>query len=246
MKKQILSIVIFLLTTGCSDNTSDCLSSSGTEVTKLVNLSSFSKIIVHEGIRLEIKQGLENTLQIKYGKNLIDNISTTINDGVLSIENSTCNLFRDTSPAQLTLTAIDINEIRNASQFTISSTETLKFNSLTLFSEDYYLPTENVGDFDLIIDNNNLNIISNNVSNFTVKGKTNNLFVGFYAGEGTFNGDSLIAQNVDVFHRGINSMIVNPIQKLSGEIRGVGNLISVNRPPLVDIEAYYTGKLVFK
>ncbi|WP_117881810.1 head GIN domain-containing protein [Aureibaculum luteum] len=246
MKKQILSIVISLLTLGCSDHTSDCLSSSGTEVKKLVGLSSFRKIIVHEGIRLEIKQGLENTLQIKYGKNLIDNISTTITDGVLSIENSTCNLFRDTSPAQLILTANDITEIRNASQFTISSTEILKFNSITLFSEDYYLPTKNVGDFDLIIDNNHLNIISNNVSNFTIKGKTNNLFVGFYAGEGKFNGENLEAQNVDVFHRGINTMTVNPIQKLTGEIRSVGDLISLNKPPLVDVKTFYNGELIIK
>ncbi|MDY7394593.1 head GIN domain-containing protein [Aureibaculum sp. 2210JD6-5] len=246
MRKFILHITVVFFLFGCSDNTSNCLTSSGKEVVKSVNLSDFSKVIIHEGISLELKQGLENSLQIKYGENLIDNISTTIKDEILSIENSTCNVLRNTKPAQILLTAVNLTEIRNASQFSVVSKEVLKFNSISLFSEDFFLPAINVGDFDLNIDTNDLNIISNNVSNFTVKGKTNNLFVGFYAGEGKFNGEFLEAQNVDVFHRGINTIVVNPIQKLTGEIRGVGDLISVNTPPLVSVQEFYTGKLLFK
>ena len=40
-------------------------------------------------------------------------------------------------------------------------------------------------------------------------------------------------------------MVVNPIQSLTGELKGTGNLISVNEPILVDIERYYTGQLFF-
>jgi len=246
MRKFLRHIAILFFILGCSDGTSDCLSSSGKEVNKSVNILNFSKIIVHEGIQLELKQGIENSLQITYGEHLVDNISTSIKNGVLSIKNSTCNILRNTKPAKILLTAVDITEIRNASQFAVSSKEVLKFNSISLFSEDFLLPSVNVGDFDLNLENNDLNIISNNISNFTIKGKTNNLFVGFYAGEGKFNGELLIAQNINVFHRGINSMVVNPIQKLTGEIRGVGNLISVNRPDVIEVRTYYNGKLLFK
>ncbi len=246
MTKTFLNITILIFFFGCTDNTSDCLSSIGSTTTKTIALTEFSKVIFHEGIELEIKQGSENSIQISYGENLIDNISTTIKNGVLSIENSSCHLIRSNEPAKVILTAIDISEIRNASQFLVFSKEIIRFNSLTLISENYNEDYVNVGDFNLHIDSQDLNIISNNVSNFTIEGNTNNLFIGFYAGEGKFNGKNLIAQNIDLFHRGINEMIVHPLQKITGEIRSSGNVISINKPPIIEVKEFYTGKLIFR
>ncbi len=246
MTKTILYITILLLLFGCTDNTSDCLSAAGNTTTKTIVLTDFSNVIFYEGIELEIKQGSENSLQIYYGKNLIDNVSTTIENGLLSIHNSYCNLIRDVEPAKIVLTAIDISEIRNASQFSVFSNEIIRFNSLTLISENHNDNYVNVGDFNLLIENQNLNIISNNVSNFKITGSTENLFVGFYAGEGKFKGENLIAQNVDIFHRGINELIVHPTQQITGEIRSTGNVISVNKPPIIEVKEFYTGTLIFR
>jgi len=41
-------------------------------------------------------------------------------------------------------------------------------------------------------------------------------------------------------------MVVNPQLELTGELLGTGNLISVNQPPLVDVERLYTGRLIFE
>ena len=41
-------------------------------------------------------------------------------------------------------------------------------------------------------------------------------------------------------------MVVNPQQTLSGELKGTGDLISVNEPPIVDVERFYTGELLFQ
>ena len=68
---------------------------------------------------------------------------------------------------------------------------------------------------------------------------------GYFAGAGRFEGANLIAQHIIVFHRGSNDMIVNPQQSLSGELRGSGDLISVNTPLSVDVEQYYIGELIF-
>ena len=248
MMKKVYSILVVLILLSCdSENGSDCLKTSGADVTKNYTLSDFSKVIVHEGIELEIKQGVENGIQIRYGKNLINDIYTVVDAGQLVIgNNTTCNLIRDYEPAKVTLTAVDITEIRNASQFPVFSTETIRFNALTLISEDFFIDVVNVGDFNLKIENQNLEIISNNVSNFTISGSTENLFVGFYSGQGKFNGELLVAQNVGIFHRGINTMTVNPIEKITGEIRGAGNVIALSKPPIVDVKEYYTGKLIFR
>ena len=59
-------------------------------------------------------------------------------------------------------------------------------------------------------------------------------------------GRDLIAQTVDIQHRGTNKIIVNPQQLLKGEIRSTGDVISVNRPPVVDVETFYSGRLIFE
>ena len=37
-------------------------------------------------------------------------------------------------------------------------------------------------------------------------------------------------------------MIVNPQQSISGQIRGTGDVISINEPPIVEVERLYTGQ----
>ncbi len=69
-------------------------------------------------------------------------------------------------------------------------------------------------------------MISNNLSFYYIDGVVETLYVGFYSGSGRFEAENLIAQNVIIFHRGTNDVIVNPQQSLTGELRGTGDLIS--------------------
>ena len=78
-----------------------------------------------------------------------------------------------------------------------------------------------------------------------IRGNVNNLFIGFYSGDSRFEGANLIAENITIFQRSSNDMIINPQQSLKGEIRGTGDVISRNRPVIVEVEQLYTGKLIF-
>lgn len=245
MKKSSYILYLFLFL-GCS-NGIDCFQNYGETVSKSYEIDDFSRVIFREGVELELKEGTKNTIEISYGKNFIDNISSTIKNDKLIIENSTtCNLTTEKHPAKVVLTAKKITEIRNASQFKCFSKDTLRFESLSLISEDFIENEVNVGDFELLIDNKNLNIVTNGVSNFSLSGKTENLNINFAAGQGKFNGKHLISENIYVFHRGSNNLVIHPVKVLKGEIRSIGDLISVNRPPTVDVERFYTGKLIFK
>jgi hypothetical protein len=55
-----------------------------------------------------------------------------------------------------------------------------------------------------------------------------------------------MAQNIDIFQRSSNDMIVNPQQTLTGEIRSTGDVILVNTPPIIEVEEFYTGQLIFE
>ncbi|MBT8295128.1 MAG: DUF2807 domain-containing protein, partial [Gramella sp.] len=68
----------------------------------------------------------------------------------------------------------------------------------------------------------------------------------FAAGDSRLEARDLIVQNYDLFHRGTNKLIVNPQQTLKGDIFSYGDIISVNRPPVVDVEEHFRGRLIFE
>ena len=54
-----------------------------------------------------------------------------------------------------------------------------------------------------------------------------------------------LIQDLIVFHRSTNKIIVNPQVSIVGEIRSLGDVISKNEPSLIDVTEYYTGRLIF-
>jgi hypothetical protein len=55
----------------------------------------------------------------------------------------------------------------------------------------------------------------------------------------------LLIQELIVFHRSTNKIIVNPRVSIIGEIRSLRDVISKNEPPVVNVVEYYTGRLIF-
>jgi hypothetical protein len=43
-----------------------------------------------------------------------------------------------------------------------------------------------------------------------------------------------------------SKMVVNPQQSIIGSIRSTGDVISLNQPPIVDVEEWFTGRLIFQ
>ena len=210
-------------------------------------VNPFESILVNRDIELIIKEGLDYEVIVETGKNLLNDVKAIVVGNELQLtDNNDCNYVRGYGITKVYVTAPNIKEIRNSSQYKISSNGILTYPDLTLISEDFNAPGSfTVGDFRLQTNNDKLSVISNNISSFNISGNVNNLFIGFYAGAGRFEGENLVAQNVDVFHRGSNDMIVNPQISLTGILNGTGNLISVNQPPTVNVEALYIGELIF-
>jgi len=81
---------------------------------------------------------------------------------------------------------------------------------------------------------------------FKLVGETQFMGVTIAAGDSRVEASELNAQFVDVDHRGTNDILVNPEQLIKGDIRGVGDVISFRRPPLIQINELFKGKLIFK
>jgi hypothetical protein len=101
------------------------------------------------------------------------------------------------------------------------------------------------GDFHIKVDNSQLVVENNNVSNFYITGHCNEMLLNFYFGNGRFYGQNLQSENIKVYHRGSNDMFVYPVQKIEGTIFATGNVILQNVPPLVNVDEVYTGRVIY-
>jgi hypothetical protein len=248
MMKKIIYILSLIIIVACnSEDASDCFQTKGNLIQQEIAVTAFERILVNRDIELIVKEGTEYKVIIETGENLINDVLAMVVENELQLTDfNSCNYVREYGITKVFVTTPTLKSIRNSSQYEVSSDGVLTFPELNLVSEDFTAPGNfTIGDFRLQIQGDKLIVIANNISSFYLSGTVNNLSVGFYSGAGRFEGKDLIAQTIEVFHRGSNDMIVNPQVSLSGELRGTGNLISVNQPPTVDVEQFYTGALIF-
>jgi len=248
--KRLFYIIITVILLSCNgENVPDCFQNSGTIVQQEFNVDAFDKITVFERTELIVVDGPIQKVVVETGKYLLNDIDVKVEDGrLILMNNNACNLTRDYGITKVYVTAPNLTEIRNSSGLTVRSNGVLSYDNLRLISENFNdkSATHTDGDFDLEVNCNKINVVVNNLSSVFLSGMVNDLFIGFYSGDSRFEGANLIAQNINIFQRSSNDMIVNPQQSIKGEIRGTGDVISLNHPPIVEVEEFYTGKLIFK
>ncbi|MEP1490282.1 MAG: head GIN domain-containing protein [Algibacter sp.] len=248
MKKLFYIAIVFLIVACDKEDTGDCFQTSGAIIQDEIVVTPFDKILVNRDVELILKEGLEHQVIIETGKNLLNDVEAVVVDGTLILtDNNSCNYVRDYNLTKVYVTAPNITEIRSSTQYDVSSDGVLTYPSLSILSEDFGAPEGlNVGDFRLQIDNSSFSLVFNNLSNCYISGTTNNLNINFASGDGRFEGADLVAQNIIVYHRGTNDMIVNPQQSLKGSLVSYGNLISKNEPPVVEVDILFEGQLIFE
>ncbi len=247
--KIVKYIVIALLVFACdSENAGDCFQKTGAIIQQERSVATFTKILVNRDIELIIKQGTTQKIIVESGENLLNDITAEVIDDRLTLtDNNACNYVRDYGITKIYITSPNITEIRSSTQYDISSDGVLMYPSLTLLSEDFGAPDSFTNaNFNLLVDNTRLRIVFNNLSNAFISGATENLEVTFAAGTSRFEGRDLIAQNINIWNRSSNNMILNPQEQITGRISGTGDVICVNEPPVVDVEEQYRGRLIFE
>ena len=246
MKKYFYFIFIFICSCN-SENAPDCFKAAGTILEFELSVSPFSKILVNNKIQLFIEEGAEYKVVVETGEYIINEIDVIVTDGTLYLTNTIgCNFVRDYGITKVFVTAPNIEEIRNNSSLTVSSIGVLRYSNLSLLSEDFELGGSYTnGDFILDLEVENLNIVANGFSDFFLTGTAVKAEIALYSGNSRVEAADLLIHDLMVFHRSTNKIIVNPQMSIIGEIRSLGDVISKNKPPLIDVIEYYTGRLIF-
>ena len=250
LKNVLYLSLICLFALSCnSEKGLNCIQAEGDRIQKEFTVSDFTSIIVEERMQLILKEGPVQKVEVATGENLLNDIEVSVTDGILTVlDNNGCNLVRDFNISQVYVTSPNIEQIRNASGYEVQSDGILTYPSLTLISndgeeEDFY---HKDGDFRLQLNVGELNISANGLSNFYISGAAETANIKFLEGDIRFEGPEFRIQNLNIYHRGTNKVIVNPIQSLRGKVLSTGDLISVNRPPTIEVEETYTGRLIFQ
>lgn len=249
MKKLvfILAPVIFLF--ACDiDSNRDCIRGGGKTETRDLAITDLEQITIGENIRLEISYSEEEGLEAVGGEHHLDQLEIIQNEKDYEFKiSSLCPTGFSEAPVVLKLKSSTLNSVRNSSQFEVVSTTILKFPDLSLISEDSNNSDAlSLGNFYIEVDNTRVNIVGNGISDFVMSGSTELLNFGTYSGSGTILARDLEADVVRVFHRSFRDAVVTPIQRLEGELRSTGNLISTKKPPQVEVEEFYEGRLIFE
>ncbi len=239
----IISLLFIITSCGISE---DCFKGNGSRTTQTFPLENFTKIKVYDGVGLVVKEGPNYEVKIETSDNIIDNLDVKMEGDMLIVkDNSTCNIARDYGQTIVYVTAPNLEEIHCKTDQDIKSDGILNYPLLRLFSMDLS-DGAGTGDFYLNLNATSQIVIeSNNVSNFYLNGHTNQLLLNFYFGNGRFYGENLEAEEIILFQRGSNDMIVKPLQNISGAIYATGNVILKNVPPIVDVEEVFTGRLIY-
>ncbi|WP_163517319.1 head GIN domain-containing protein [Gelidibacter japonicus] len=249
MKKYIYILFAIVLLSCNAKVMPDCLQNAGPIIQMEVPVAAFSKIIVFERVQLILKEAPEHKVVVETGEYLRNDIEVKIEDDVLLLkDHNGCNITRDYGITKIYVSAPNITDLRSSTGLPILSDGVLNYPNLTLISEDFEAEDQyhTVGDFRLEVNCTNLNVVTNNLSHLFLNGTVENLEIGFYSGDSRFEGRHLIAQNIRIFQRSSNDMILNPQASLRGEIRSTGNVIVVNEPPIVEVETYYKGRLILE
>ena len=231
----------------------DCFKGNGNRITQTFPLENFTKIKLYDGVGLVIKEGPNYEVIIKTTDNIIDNIEVNIQGDMLVVkDNSTCNITRNygqtivyvTIPDGSVLPLIQELELHCKTEQKIKTEGVLHSPIIRLFSIDVS-DGAGTGDFYIDVDNSQLVVENNNVSNFYINGHCEEMLLNFYFGNGRFYGENLEAEAIKVFQRGSNDMFVKPIQKIEGTIYANGNVILKNIPPIIDVEEVFRGRLIY-
>lgn len=250
MNKLLFLLSIFILFSCNTEGAWDCIQKAGTIKTREYNnLDVFTKILIFKRVKLIFRQGPQQRVFVQTGENLFNEIRVRVEDSILKVsDRNSCNLVRDEITKVLVMSP-DIKQIQNSSGLTVENRGPINYESLKLIAIDPEVDGTFHKDGDFNLDSLNvkyLEVGSNGVSRFYLKGKATRCSFNAADGDVRIDASQLESKTTDIFHRSTNKIIVKPTDTLRGIITGLGDVISLSRPAVVEVEERYTGRLIYQ
>lgn len=171
--KQIGFLILLLFIFSCrKENRFDCFKGNGERVTEERHTSAFTSVHIEDKFETQVFQSSDFHVTVSCGEHIINNIQTTVADGVLTIKNmNTCNFVRGyNEPIRINIYAPSISYLVNDGVGKVEFDPGFKQDSVSVrvaSSGDVHLQ----GSFRVIRSSSNGN------GDMTISGSTRELFL---------------------------------------------------------------------
>lgn len=229
MTKQshIILIVVLFTLMGCKkEQLDDCFSTTGSDKTEERLLPSFSKLNIGDNFKVILKQDTgPERIRITAGENLLEGISTEVENGELIVKDAnTCNFVRSYKRQKvLEIFIKDITHIFVFSACSISNIDTLHLENLRI---DHSALEDMVLTFDI---KNELFVESINSGGMTFSGKCK-IFKSSIEEITNIDARNLVCEEVLMDTHTLLDSYVNATRLLFVKIYGSGNVYYVSEP----------------
>ena len=224
---------------GCQkENQFDCLKSTGTQVADNRMVAPFTHIRVFDNIEVELVKDSVHFIEIHAGDNLLPNIETKVENGVLTLHNNNkCNWVRSYkhTPKAVVHVATPRRILHDGYQ-TVRSRGTLVQDSIDLNITD-------AGDFDLTLQSRFVRTTQYETGNITLKG-TAQLFSFENYGLGKVYAAGLAADTVYGHVAGQGDNHVRATKVVGATISGAGNVYYYGSPEQAGVSGPGPGQFI--
>lgn len=238
MKALVKLFVIFTLITGCKRE--HCFGEAGAAVSVTRAVIPFHEIDVYNNVDMVLTQDTVETITVVAPQHLEPNISTTIENGILTLKNeSGCTWLRKASEKEIVYVHLKkLDKINYAGSGSITSTNTLIADNLTLYSKtgagNIELSLNAAQTFSYIMDEN---------ADFILHG-TSDACWSYTNARGTINLSDFAVKKMVIEYGGVRDATINVTDELNSIIYYKGNLMYKGSPVITKDEVHSSGRLV--
>jgi len=244
MKTKLFSFIalIVIAFTSCKNKELDeeqVTTASTQQRTSLIseyrNVTGFNKIDVEGVFDIYLTQGGEEWVKIDAAEDVMKNIITLVEDGVLKIKFEGSARLKKLNSIKININISDINEIKTACVGKLTCSDLLNLKRL-------FLINKSVGTTELKLNADILTVQSETLGLLELKGKVNDVNIK-HAGFGAIQAFDLIAENLILNSEGIGAAEVYASNNLTINVKGLGGVKYKGHPKHKTIHKEGLGKV---
>jgi hypothetical protein len=243
----MIPISALLFVSGCKkENICDCFKSTGADIRESRSTSTFHEIQLEGKIDLVLTQDTTEHISVVAGKNLIDEVETSISGGRLYIrDHSTCNFVRGYSRHKTVYVSFHhLNTLYFESSGSVTATNTL---------QDSLFDIESIDGSGSINLNVNEKVVYTNLhtgpADIRVGGNTPLMYM-YSGGNGVIHTDGITCHQLYLTNRGTGDLYISftadTSSILNAELTSTGNVYCSGRPAKLTKTETGTGKLIIQ
>ena len=234
--------IYMLINSGCEKSAvCDCFKGTGKDITEIRTATPFHSVDLNNKTDLHYHRDSVFRITVTAGENLINKLTTTIENGILKIDNKNkCNWVRDfENKFSVDIYAPSIEKLEvHESSGNIYFDDTMSIEKFLFESwgstGDYYLKL-NCGTVTLALQTGSASMYA--------EGK---IGVGYLwnSGGGRFDALKLKADDIYATNIGMNDVLLYPEKRFEGVIKFSGNIYYKGNPPLKQLQDQGSGEFI--